>query len=108
MSRNTLQEKLDASNLSLLYIFANQLTAKKSQVTAQVLLSMLWRGWQWGWGWGWEWAAAAAAAEDMSYSAWKQVTRISLKQHCALLGQLRLRDCNLTGSQLNLHLIPGG
>jgi len=84
-----------------LYIFPIQLNAKKSQVTAQVLLSMLWRGWGWGWEWG------AAAAEDMSYSAWKQVIRISLKQHCTLLGQLRLRDCNLTGSQINLHLILG-
>jgi len=32
---------------------------------------------------GWD---AATAAEDMSYSAWKQVIRISLKQHCTLLG----------------------
>jgi hypothetical protein len=40
------------------------------------------------------------AAEDMSCSVWKQLTRISLKQHCAMLGKLRLRDCNLTGSQV--------
>jgi len=71
-------------------------------VTAQVLLSMLWRGWV-----GWEWGAAAAAAEDISYSVQKQLTRISLKQHCAMLGKLRLRDCNLIGFQINRHLILG-
>jgi hypothetical protein len=75
MSSNTLQEKLYATNLSLLYTFSIQLTAKKSQVTDQVLLSMLWRG------------GGAEAAEDVSYRAWKQLTRISLKQHCAMLGK---------------------
>jgi hypothetical protein len=38
-------------------------------------------------------------------SVWKQLTRISMKQHCVMLRKLRLKDCSLNGYQVNLGLI---
>jgi hypothetical protein len=50
----------------------------------------------------------AEAADGIYYSVWKQLIRISLMKHCAMLGKCRLRDCNLNGSQVNLCLILRG